>query len=106
MNHAKKPVTTAMQTVSTMRRMSFVVICASPLMGQDHCTTRARRCPQRPFSRRRRYATLVVMADQNGDISLKFGYWFAVHRDQLRTWWAISIIAVDVLLLAVFAVSF
>lgn len=51
-------------------------------------------------------ATLRVMASQNEDFSLKFGYWFAVHRDQLRTWWAISILVVDVLLLVVFAVTF
>ncbi len=46
------------------------------------------------------------MAQQKDDFSLKFGYWFAVHRDQLRTWWAMSILVVDVLLLAVFAVMF
>lgn len=52
------------------------------------------------------HATLRVMAQPKDPLSLRFGYWVAVHRDQLRTWWAISIIAVDVLLLMYFVVTF
>lgn len=46
------------------------------------------------------------MAEEKDDISLKFGYWIAIHRDQLRTWWAMSILVVDVLLLVAFAITF
>lgn len=46
------------------------------------------------------------MAEQKDDISLRFGYWFAVHRDQLRTWWAIAILVGDALLLVYFFVVF
>jgi hypothetical protein len=51
-------------------------------------------------------ATLRVMAQPKDPLSLRFGYWVAVHRDQLRTWWAISIIAIDILLLISFVVAF
>ncbi len=54
----------------------------------------------------RAYATLEYMAEEKDAFSLKFGYWFAVHRDQLRTWWAMSILVADVLLLIVFVVMF
>ncbi len=46
------------------------------------------------------------MAKQSEDIFLRIGYWVAIHRDQLRTWWAISILVVDLLLLGYFIVSF
>jgi len=60
-----------------------------------------------PFFRWSPYATLGVMAEQKkDDISLRFGYWFAVHRDQLRTWWAITILVCDAIFLAYFIVVF
>lgn len=46
------------------------------------------------------------MATQKDPISLRIGYWLAVHRDRLRTWWAISIIAADLVLIAIFAYTF
>lgn len=46
------------------------------------------------------------MVQQTDDAFLRIGYWFAVHRDQLRTWWAMSIIVVDFLLIAFFVVTF
>lgn len=46
------------------------------------------------------------MAQRSDDLVLRISYWLAVHRDQLRTWWAISILSVDVILLIVFVVSF
>ncbi|MFH0829015.1 MAG: hypothetical protein V1907_02455 [Candidatus Kerfeldbacteria bacterium] len=46
------------------------------------------------------------MAEQKDDISLRLGYWLAVHRDQLRTWWAIAILVCDALLLVYFFVVF
>lgn len=46
------------------------------------------------------------MAQPKDPLSLRLGYWVAVHRDQLRTWWAISIITIDVLLLVYFVVAF
>ncbi len=46
------------------------------------------------------------MPGQSDDLSLRIGYWLAVHRDQLRTWWAISIIIVDVALLIFFIIMF
>lgn len=46
------------------------------------------------------------MAEPSDDVRLRIGYWFAVHRDQLRTWWAISIIVLDLALISFFVVSF
>ncbi|MBI4089940.1 MAG: hypothetical protein HY421_00890 [Candidatus Kerfeldbacteria bacterium] len=46
------------------------------------------------------------MAQVKDSLSLRFGYWVAVHRDQLRTWWAISIIAIDIVLLLYFVAAF
>ncbi len=46
------------------------------------------------------------MAQPSDDVLLRIGYWFAVHRDQLRTWWAISIIALDLALISFFVVIF
>lgn len=46
------------------------------------------------------------MAQQTDDFSLRLGYWTAQHRDQLRTWWAITIMLVDVSLLVYFVFTF
>lgn len=46
------------------------------------------------------------MARQQDDISLRLGYWFAVHRDQLRTWWSVSILSFDLLVLGFFVMNF
>lgn len=43
---------------------------------------------------------------QKDPLSLRLGYWVAVHGAQLRTWWAISIIVADIALIGVFAVTF
>lgn len=46
------------------------------------------------------------MAHPTDDLSLRLGYWTAQHRDQLRTWWAITIMLIDVSLLVYFVVTF
>lgn len=46
------------------------------------------------------------MPEKKDDFSLKFGYWLAIHRDQLRTWWVSMILAVAALCLAYFFVVF
>lgn len=34
------------------------------------------------------------MAKPRGDLQLAIGYWIVSHKDQLRTWWAVSLLAV------------
>lgn len=57
----------------------------------------------RPVSR---YGTIAAMAQPGDDLSLRIGYWFALHRDQLRTWWVVTILVVDLVLLGIFVVTF
>lgn len=40
------------------------------------------------------------MADQLSDLGLKLNYWFLTNRQQLRKWWVIVLMALDVFLLA------
>lgn len=46
------------------------------------------------------------MAQPSDPLSLRIGYWMAVHRTQLKTWWAISIILIDLALIGIFFVMF
>ncbi len=46
------------------------------------------------------------MPEKKDDFSLKFGYWLAIHRDQLRTWWVSLILAAAAALIAYFFIVF
>jgi len=43
---------------------------------------------------------------QSDPLSLRFGYWVAVHSARLRTWWAISILVIDIAFLGYFVYAF
>ncbi len=51
------------------------------------------------------HLTLMDRRPQD-DIGLRIGYWFAVHGAQLRTWWGVSILVIDVLLVGYFLYAF
>lgn len=40
------------------------------------------------------------MADQVSDLGLKLNYWYLTNRQQLRKWWVLVLVALDVFLLA------
>ncbi|MDP2789509.1 MAG: hypothetical protein Q8O51_00040 [bacterium] len=42
------------------------------------------------------------MADTLSDLGLKLNYWYLTNRQQLRKWWVLVLMAVDVFLLALF----
>lgn len=46
------------------------------------------------------------MPQRSDDLWLRIGYWLAVHRDQLRTWWGITIIVADLAFLGAFVFLF
>ncbi|MEK7640091.1 MAG: hypothetical protein AAB424_03080 [Patescibacteria group bacterium] len=42
------------------------------------------------------------MADTLSDLGLKLNYWYLTNRQQLRKWWVLVLMAVDIFLLALF----
>lgn len=46
------------------------------------------------------------MEQKNDDFSLKFGYWLATHRDQLRTWWVSAILVATAASITYFFIVF